>query len=278
MHLYPKAMKLRILTAIALLTSLTLVGTAQAENIQHLSRAMSGECKKCDLKGSGLVFANLKGADLSGSDLSEANLSRSNLSGAKLNKVNLSRVSLLGADLRGADLSGADLSGADLNSADLSGANLSGAILNGADLRKAILTNANFENADFTNAYLRGAIDIPTTAVKPDDFYAWGVEEARQGNHKGAINQFNQSLTIDPKFAYSYMARAISRKQLGDLQGAISDAQLAETFFQEQKNEEGVKVSKDLTKALQTPPDSGGDGFGGIINVVGSVLLKFLLH
>jgi uncharacterized protein YjbI with pentapeptide repeats len=263
MHLYPKAMKLRILTAIALLTSLTLVGTAQAENIQHLSRAMSGECKKCDLKGSGLVFANLKGADLSGSDLSEANLSRSNLSGAKLNKVNLSRVSLLGADLRGADLSGA---------------NLSGAILNGADLRKAILTNANFDNADLTNAYLRGAIDIPTTAVKPDDFYAWGVEEARQGNHRGAINQFNQSLTIDPKFAYSYMARAISRKQLGDLQGAISDAQLAETFFKEQKNDEGIKVSTDLTKALQTPPDSGGDGFGGIINVVGSVLLKFLLR
>jgi len=75
-------MKLRTLTAIALLTSLTLVGTAQAENIQHLSRAMSGECQKCDLKGSGLVFANLKGADLAGSDLSDANLRSANLSGA----------------------------------------------------------------------------------------------------------------------------------------------------------------------------------------------------
>jgi hypothetical protein len=272
-------MHLRIITPIALL-SLTIASTVQAENLQHLSRAMSsGECQKCDLSGSGLVLANLKGVDLTGSDLTDANLSRANLFGAKLGKTNLSRASLLGADLRGADLSSANLSGADLNGADLTGANLTGTNLNGADLRKATLTNANFENADFTNAYLRGAIDIPPSAVKSEDFYAWGVEEARKGNHRGAIEQFNQSLTVDGKFAYSYMARAISRKQLGDLQGAIADSQLAETFFQEQKNEEGIKVAKDLTKALKTPPDSGGsDIFGSVVNMVGSLLLKFIMR
>ncbi|WP_036946561.1 pentapeptide repeat-containing protein [Pseudanabaena sp. PCC 6802] len=272
-------MQLRILAPIALL-SLTIASTAHAENLQHLSRAMSsGECQKCDLSGSGLVLANLKGVDLTGSDLTDANLSRANLFGAKLAKTNLSRASLLGADLRGADLSGANLSAADLNGADLTGANLTGTNLNGADLRKATLTNANFQNADFTNAYFRGAIDIPAAAVRSEEFYAWGVEEARRGNHRGAIEQFNQSLGVDGKFAYSYIGRAISRKQLGDLQGAIDDSKLAETFFQEQKNEEGVKVAKDLTKALQTPPDSGGSDFlGSVINMAGSLLLKIFLH
>lgn len=273
-------MKLHNLTATFLCGMLTFVAGASAENLEHLTKLFNTkECQKCDLRGSGLVFANLSNMDLSGADLRNANLSRADLSGIILKNANLRGASLLGANLKGADLSGADLSDADLNSTDLSGADLKGANLKNTDMRRAYLVNADLKGATLENTYLRGAVGIPSYAIKPDDFYVWGVEEAQKGNYKAAIEQFNQSLTIDPKFAFSYLGRAMSRQRIGDRAGAIQDSQIAEQLFTEAKNPEGAKVSQELVKALQNPPDQGGSNtFGAIVNTVGSVLMQLFLR
>jgi len=278
-----KNMKTRILATLPLVISIVCADAVKAEKLEHVNQLLSTKvCQKCDLKGSGLVFSDLSGADLTGANLSGANLSRANLSNANLKNANLRGASLLGANLNGADFTGANLSGVDLNGSDLSGAILIKANLTGADLRNAYLQNADLQDAILDNAYMRGAVGIPASAGKASDFYAWGIEEARRNNHKGAIELFNQSLALDPKFPFSYMARAISRQQLGDRVGAIEDSKLSEKYFTEINHPEGVKVAQDLTKALQTPPSNngGGDGnfFSDIFMTAGSLFMQMLLR
>jgi uncharacterized protein YjbI with pentapeptide repeats len=181
---------------------------ANAEDIQDLNKLFNTKaCQNCDLSGSGLVFSNFARFNLSGTDFSDANLSRSDLRGANLSGTNLARASLLGAKLNGADLSNANLSGADLNGVDLSNANLDGANLRGADLRGAYLVNAIFKDTNLEGAYLRGAVGIPTNAATASEFYTWGVMEAQGGGHRQAIAYFNQSLEVDPNFAFAYLGR-----------------------------------------------------------------------
>jgi uncharacterized protein YjbI with pentapeptide repeats len=260
--------------------SLGVAIAAQAEDLQDLSKLFNTRaCLNCDLSGSGLVFSDFARFNLSGTDFSDANLSRSDLRGANLSGANLSRASLLGANLNGADLSNANLSGADLNGVDLSNANLTGANLRGADLRGAYLVNAEFKDTNLEGVYLRGAIGIPTSAATATEFYTWGVMEAQGGGHKQAIAYFNQSLEVDPDFAFAYLGRSISRRQLGDLPGAIEDSKKAEELFTAIEHAEGIEVAHALTDALENPPKPGKSSseFGAIVNTVGSMLLRFLL-
>ncbi|AFY68514.1 pentapeptide repeat protein [Thalassoporum mexicanum PCC 7367] len=269
-----------VVAAAAGSVSLSVAIAAQAEDIQDLSKLFNmRECLNCDLSGSGLVFSDFARFNLSGTDFSDANLSRSDLRGANLSGANLARASLLGAKLNGADLSNANLSGADLNGVDLSNANLKGANLRGADLRGAYLVNADLDGANMEGVYLRGAIGIPTSAATASEFYTWGVMEAQGGAHKQAIAYFNQSLEVDPDFAFSYLGRAISRRFLGDWPGAIEDSKRAEELFTAIEHSEGVEVSSALTDALENPPKPGKSNseFGAIVNTIGSMLLQFLL-
>jgi hypothetical protein len=250
---------------------------AIAENNEHLSRLNNTRtCQKCDLKNAGMVFANLVGVNLNGSDLSDANLSRAKLTGSSLRKVNFSRVSLLGADLTGADLTGANLSGADLNGAILNGANLTGANFKGADLRRAYFSNAKMEGAIFDDAYLRDAVGLPSTAIKAEDYYVWGLDEVKRGSHKSAIIQFNQTIAIDPQHSKGYLSRALSRLNTGDQAGAVEDAQIAEKLFVTEGDKERAKVSKDFVQSIKDA-NKEPDFFSGILNSVGPMLLQFLL-
>jgi tetratricopeptide (TPR) repeat protein len=274
-------MRIRVLTALTLVLAIALADAAKAEKAEHVNKLLStNECQKCNLRGAGFVFSDLSGANLTGADLSNANLSRANLSGAILKNANLQGASFLGANLNGTNFSGANLTGADLNGTDLTGANLKGTNLSRADLRNANLLNADLEGANLENAFMRGAVGISAAAGKPIDFYGWGLDEARRGNQKGAIELFNQSLALDPKFAFSYLARSISRQKIGDLQGAIADSKSAEQYFTEINHTEGIKVSQEITKALQTPPDNGGGGnfFSDIFMSMGSIFMQMLLR
>lgn len=253
-------MKPPILATAALLTTICLVDPALSANSEHTRQLLATkQCQNCDLSGAGLVLANLSGAILSGANLSGANLSRANLSGA---------------DLRGANLNGASLFGA-----NLSGAILSRADLSVADLRDTYLANANFVGANLNGANLQGAIGIPSQVVKAEDFYTWGVGEAQKGDPRGAIDHFNQALSINPNLAAAYLARGVARYQLLDRPGAIQDAQFAEKLFLAQGNTGGSQTAQSFVKELQTPPSTpkSKPNFLNFLGGLGSVLLRLLL-
>lgn len=233
------------------------VAPAKAENVEHTRQLLSSkQCSQCDLTNAGLVFAKL----------SNANLTQANLSGA-----NLSRADLQGADLRGANLTGASLYGA-----NLMGAKLDGAILSMADLRKAYLVGMTYEGAVMENALLQGAIGLPSTIGNPEEFYRWAVEDAKQGNHPRAVENFTQTLLRKPDFAPAYLGRAVSRLHTMDRQGAIADTQQAEQLFKMQGDTQGVTIAQTLVKELTAPPpkqqkDGNGLGFA-LLNIAGMVL------
>ncbi|HBB31104.1 MAG TPA: hypothetical protein DDZ80_23960 [Cyanobacteria bacterium UBA8803] len=254
-------MKLIILTTTALLTATSLNAIAKAENLAHIQQLLSTkECPQCDLRGAGLVMADLGGVNLSGADLSRANLSRANLMGA--------------------DLTGANLTGTSLNGANLAEANLSGAILEGTDLRDAYLVNAQLFGTTLNRAYIQGTIGIPQYAGTAEDFYAWGVIEAERGNYKAAIENYNQALSIKPEFAPAFLARGVARFRLGDEPGATKDAEIASKLFTDQGNPAGYQASQNLIKVVeiaQKPPETRSrTSLGNALVGIGSLLLRFL--
>jgi tetratricopeptide (TPR) repeat protein len=272
-----KAKSLLLVYVLPFLAVTQIVQGSNAENPEHLQRLTNTKvCQKCDLKNAGMVFANLVGVNLNGSNLSDANLSRANLSGSSLKQANLSRVSLLGADLTGADLTGANLSGADLNGANFNGANLSGANFKGADLRRAYFGNANLEGAIFEQAYMRDAVGLPDTAVKAEDYYAWGLEEIKKGNNKSAIAHFNKTLDIDPKMANGYLSRALARLNINDQPGAIEDSETAAKLFTAENDLPKAKVAKDLVQSIKDA-NKEPDFFSSMIGNIAPFLLQLLL-
>ena len=254
-------------------------GAAIAENLEHVNRALSTKsCIKCNLSNAGLVFAKLSGADLKNSNLREANLSRADLSFANLQNTDFRGASLLGANLNGADLRGANLSSVDLSGVNFANANLQGANLTGSDLRRAYFGGANITGTNFTNTFLRGAIGIPVGTVKAEEYYSWAIDEDRRGNFRQAIEYFNNAVIVEPRFAIAYMGRAISLRQLGDINSAIADAERASALFEAQGDAQGTKLAKDLINALQNPPTAAGNIFGDILSGLGSLFLQFFLR
>ncbi len=252
-------MKTPIVATTVLLTTICLAAPASLANSEHTSQLLATrQCLGCDLSGEGLVLANLSGATLNGANLSGANLSRANLSGA--------------------DLSGANLKGASLYGANLSGAKLSGADLSVADLRDTYLGNANFTGANVSGADFQGAVGIPSQVGKPEDFYRWGVAEAQKGDPNGAIEHFNQALSINPKFAAAYMARSIARYQLLDRPAALQDAKFAEKLFLAQRDTGGLQIAQAFITELQTPPSTikTKPGFMGLVGAIGAIMLQLL--
>ena len=254
-------MKYPIIATAALLTTICLADPASSANSEHIRQLLATkQCQNCDLSGAGLVLANLSGANLSGADLSGANLSRANLSGA---------------DLSGANLTNASLFGANLSAAKLNGANLSV-----ADLRDTYLANADLAGAEVSGSNLQGAIGIPSQVVKAEDYYSWCVAQAQKGDPKGAVEHFNQALTINPKFAAAYLARGVARYQQYDRAGAIQDAKLAEKAFLAQGDTGGYLTTQTLLKELQSPQTAsvskGKPNFMSFLTGLSSVLLRFM--
>lgn len=254
-------MKRTILASATLLTAISLATPVKAANSEHIRQLLSTrQCQGCDLSNAGLVMANLANADLRGADLRGANLSRSNLMGA--------------------DLSGANLMGASLFGANLTGANLNGANLNAADLRDTYLTQANLQGASLTNTNLLGAIGLPSYTGTAEDFYRMGLAEAERDNFNRAINLFNQALSLKPDMATAYLSRGLARYELGDLTGAIADAQQASTLYTAQGNDDGYKLTQNVIKAIETPHQvrfrESKPNFLNFLGSLATVALQFL--
>jgi uncharacterized protein YjbI with pentapeptide repeats len=252
-------MKRLILSAAALVTTLSWANLAQAENVEHTQQLLATkQCQKCELSRVGLVFAQLAGADLSGANLVGANLSQANLTGA--------------------NLSGANLSGASLNGANLEGANLAGANLTGVDLRSAYLGNALLTGSETNGAQLQGTVGLAATSGNPEDFYRWGLEAAQRKNYRKAIENFNQALTRKTDHAPAYLGRGMARFQLGDKPGSLQDLELAAQFFDTQGDKPNAESTKKIVDQIKNPPkEGGGSNFGqGLMTVVGVMLKLFV--
>ncbi len=263
--------------ALALLTLAWGQG-ALAENPQHLQRlATTNQCPRCDLRGVGLVFAQMERLNVTGANLQDANLGRGKFAGGVFRQANLQRVSFFGSDLTGADFTNADLRGADLADANLTGANLTGANLTGANLNRAYLEGAIVQGTVFEGAYLRDAAGLPPTVVQAKDYYRWGLEEAQRGRHDRAIAYFEATLQKDESLTEARMARAATRSRLGDVAGAIEDAKQAEVEFTKAGAPEKAKVAKELYQTLEqaNKPPGFWDNF---LNSVAPMLFQFLLR
>ena len=125
---------------------------------------------------------------------------------------------------------------------------------------------------------MRGAIGIPINAIRAEEYYSWATDEDKRSNYKQAIDYFNKAVTVDPKFALGYMGRAVSLKQMGDVELAIQDADRAAGLFEAQGNLKGQKLALDLSEVMKNPPSAPGTGFGDIVSGLGSLLLQFLLR
>lgn len=258
---YDATMISRTLATAALLTVLSLPTAARSENLEHTRQLLaSKQCPKCELSGAGLVLANLMGA---------------NLGGANLNRANLSRADLTRANLSGADLSSAGLFGANLGQANLKGANLAG-----ADLRDANLAGADLTGVNLAGANVKGTIGLGEYVGRLENLYQWAMEEGQRKNYPGAIEYFNQALTIKPDFAPAFLGRAAAKAEMGNYTGGLQDAQQAETLYSAQGDPNGYQTSQLLIKQIEVyqkrARGEGGGGGGNLLNVLGGLLLRVL--
>lgn len=260
-------MKVKILTAIATLTTIVPSLSTSAENLNDLNQLLSTKnCSQCDLSNSGLVMANLSGARLQQANLVNANLSQANLSGA--------------------DLSGANLSGASLHGANLSGANLSGAIINGTDLRNAYLGNTVLTDVDLDLAYVEGIKGISEDAATPEQFHRWGVREAERGNFQAAIAHYQRAITINPEFAPAYLGLSMIQYNFDNRAAARQNVEIAANLFKEQKHDLGYRTAISFQEKMElvrqaeenaANRERGASNVGKFMGGVGSLLLKLLL-
>lgn len=255
-------MNLRILATVVVLSAVSFVQPTQAENREHTRQLLfSKQCPNCNLAGAGLVLADLAGADLQEANLTGANLSRANLAGA--------------------NLTGANLTGASLHGANLTGANLTGANLNGTDLRGAFLMNAVLTMSNIRDAKLVGVIGMPTNSANAEDYYFWGVQEAKESNYANAIDFYTEAIRLDPKLAAAYFGRSMAKADLGNLAGAIEDARTAQQLYESLGSQQGKEMSTQLVQVLenrQNPqkPNNNGGGFLGTLQQAAPLLLRLL--
>jgi tetratricopeptide (TPR) repeat protein len=214
-------------------------------------------CQGCDLAGADLVHAQLSDADLSGARLMRANLGQARLDGARLDSADLSFTSLMGASLRGADLRGARLEGTDLRQADLSGALLSPGAL--------------------SRAHWQGARGVDQGLLSFAELHNAGVDAAQKGRYPEAEQWFSAAISREPAAGVSWLARAITRSQLGKREEASSDFAYAASLYEaagEQAEAEQLRQAAKEVKVLPDQPSGNGIGSMALTSALG--LLQFL--
>ncbi|HEY9704123.1 MAG TPA: tetratricopeptide repeat protein, partial [Allocoleopsis sp.] len=65
------------------------------------------------------------------------------------------------------------------------------------------------------------------------------------------INDYNQTITLNPNFAEAYYNRGLIHKKQGDTQKAIADFKKAATLYQQQKKNDYYKDALQQINQLQ---------------------------
>ena len=240
-----------------LISATTSSMAADASRLEHLLRTK--HCPRCRLADADLVHADLRDADLSEAKLQRANLSQVNLDGADLRNSDLSFTTLRGASLRGADLRSSRLYGTDLRNADLTGAQLDPEALE--------------------ESHWQGARGIKDGIRSHAALHNAGVEAAQAERWPEAERLFSEAIQSDPQEPLSWVARGISRGELGDMTKAANDLAYAGALFKQDgdlvKAQQLETASKQLTTELERT-ERGGNGvgstlLGGTLSVVQSL-------
>jgi tetratricopeptide (TPR) repeat protein len=242
-HSWIRGLNPAMAASTALVVGLIAPPSAQASE-ELLQLMEQRRCQGCELAGADLVHAQLADVDLRGARLQRANLSQARLDGARLNGADLSYTSLLGASLRGADLRGARLEGTDLRQADLSGTLLDGGAL--------------------SRAHWQGARGLDPNLLSYGELHNAGVDAARQGRMPEAEQWFSEAIRREPAAAVSWLARAITRSELGQRQLAASDFDYAASLYAARGEDAEAEQLRQAAKQLNAAPSQSADGGNGI--------------
>jgi uncharacterized protein YjbI with pentapeptide repeats len=229
-----------------------------ADQNQLIRLLESRRCVGCKLQDADLVQSDLRDGDLRRSQLQRANLSGARLDGANLSGADLSYTSLVGASLRGADLRGAQLMGTDLREADLSDALLDPNALVSTHWQKAVgISVASQSYAALHNA---------------------GVDAAQQGRFPEAERFFAEAIRKDPNATISWVARGITRTQLGQTQLAAQDLAYASNLAEQNGDMDQALQLKQASKKLLQPEKkpNGGNGLGSSLVTGALAAFQFL--
>ena len=238
--------------ALLLGTLVLTAGSAYGADPSHIQRLLEHRrCSGCRLMDADLVHADLRDADLSRAALQRANLSQVNLDGADLRDADLSFTTLQGASLRGADLRGSRLYGTDLRRVDLSG----------AQLDPGALEESHWQGAKGINAGVRSHASLHNA----------GVDAAQEDRWADAERLFSQAIQDKPEEPLSWVARGLSRGELGRFDDAARDLAYAGRLFEQ----EGDQVKAEQLKAAseRVTQENGGNTADEQGNGVGSALL-----
>ena len=220
--------------------------TARADDLIVLLQQRN--CPDCHLADVDLVHTDLRDADLQRAQLQRANLAQARLDGADLRATNLQFTNLRGASLRGADLRGSSLYGTDLRQADLSGARL--------------------DDGALEQAHWQGAHGISQGVRSHAALHNAGVTAAENGQWERAEALFSAAITADATEPLSWVARGLSRGELGQNDLAATDLAYAGTLFRNRGDlikAEQLELASKSTDAPAPPSNKGGNGVGSII-------------
>lgn len=108
-----------------------------------------------------------------------------------------------------------------------------------------------FQHGDY-----RGAIQDFNQAIILDPnnanaYYSRGLFLHKLGDALGAVSDFDRALQLNPRLAEAYFHRAGARYGIGDETGTILDLQLAAKLFLSQGNTKGYQQAQNLIKQLQ---------------------------
>ena len=242
-------MPAKSLLMLALFLAIPISVDAQMDPILQLLQHK--HCARCKLNDADLVHADLRDVDLK-----EAQLKRANLSQAKLD---------------GADLSGSDLSFSSFQGASLRGADLRGSILYGTDLRSADLSGAQLDQGALEKAHWQGARGVAQGSRSHAGLHNAGVDAAQAGRWLEAEELFSAAIQSDPGEPLSWVARGLSRGELGKNDLASKDLAHAGRLFAQQGDNVKADQLLNASQRVYDEPDNPGAPSG---NGIGSTLLN----
>ena len=231
--------------------------TARADDLIVLLE--QGSCPDCRLADVDLVHADLRDADLQRAQLQRANLGQARLDGADLRGSNLQFANLRGASLKGTDLRGSTLYGTDLRQADLTGVQL--------------------DSGALEQAHWQGARGISQGVRSHAALHNAGVTAAENGQWERAEALFNAAITAEPNKPLSWVARGLSRGELGQNDLAAKDLAHAGTLFRNRGDlikAEQLDLASQRALETQQYSQRGGNGIGSTILASGMSAIQFL--
>jgi tetratricopeptide (TPR) repeat protein len=96
-----------------------------------------------------------------------------------------------------------------------------------------LLTGSLFGSFSYAQSYTDP--ERPTggtfTRFSAEDFFNRGVEKYDKGDKKGALQEWNKAIEVNPTFTKAYANRSIVHAELGDKKGAAEDYKTVESLL-----------------------------------------------